>query len=476
MKSLLYALTLSISGFFMFVPASYASGLLPSGGSVNGVLAIPHQVDSYSFTANTGDYVQLWAGSAMQTYLSIYKPDGGLLSHAFNAYTSSALDQTGTYNALIRTRYAGQIGDYQLHFINGSTTLEHGSLPSGGSVSGNLTANDLDSYSFTAIAGDFVQLWAGSVMQTYLSIYKPDGGLLSHAFNAYTSSALDQTGTYRVVIRTRHAFQTGDYQLHFINGSTTLEHGSLPSGGSVSGNLTVNDLDSYLFNAEIGDYVSLSTVGSDVQTYISIYKPDGGLLSHAFNAYTSGALDQAGTYRVVLRTRYAFQTGDYFITFNSTGHATTATLAEACEAEPIGYPTPDLTAWVAFNQTYNETTYDTDNFEYGGEIYRVCSIDGVITYNYTYNKLGATGGNILPLPRTVAGWHTHSHTLLPEMRFFSFPTWNLSFLNPKWITGDLSWVMDNNLDLYLGLPRLGVLKALRAGSTSITQEQTLTLP
>jgi len=94
MKRLLYALTLSISGFFMFVPASHASGLLPSGGSVNGVLAVPHQVDSYSFTANTGDYVQLWAGSAMQTYMSIYKPDGGLLIMILTVTASLQLQET----------------------------------------------------------------------------------------------------------------------------------------------------------------------------------------------------------------------------------------------------------------------------------------------------------------------------------------------------------------------------------------------
>lgn len=139
---------------------------------------------------------------------------------------------------------------------------------------------------------------------------------------------------------------------------------------------------------------------------------------------------------------------------------------EPCRDETGGYSSLDETAWAAFLQTNNET--DTDAFEYGGEIYRVCSSPGSDPLmKYTYRKLGPTGGNINPLPPTIAGWHTHDQSWDPAKWLFSFGVLG---------TGDLEWVMDNQLPLYLGLPALQTVSVLPPSSTSIFQAHDVPQP
>ena len=467
MKSLLYALTLIMSGFLIFVPASYASGSLPSGGSVTGALGL-NQVDTYTFTAEVGDSISLSADATNPTIMYLYNPDGTYRTYGYNLLSVNNLNVAGTYRVDIKTKFATQTASYELFFTNSSTANEHGVLPSGGSVTENLTSNDLDTYTFTAEVGDSISLSADSTEPTIMYLYNPDGTYRTYGYNLLSVNNLNVAGTYRVLIKTKFVSKVTDYELHYFNSSTANEIGYMSNNGYFLEDLTSNDLDSYAFTAEVGDSISLS-VDSTEPTIMYLYNPDGTYRTYGYNLLTVNNLNVAGIYRVLIRTTVASKVTDYQLIFTSSGNPLVP--SSACRNETVGYGTVQEAAWAAFNKTYTAPLASTDDYEHGGEIYKVCNPNGPDLYNFTYRILGATGGNVDPYPPTVAGWHTHPHTLRPEFWVFSFPTWNLSFINPVWIQGDLGWVMNFNKPLYLGLPRLGVLKVLPAGSTSIIQEQ-----
>ncbi len=131
---------------------------------------------------------------------------------------------------------------------------------------------------------------------------------------------------------------------------------------------------------------------------------------------------------------------------------------QPCRKENVGYTSIERAAFQGFVRANTES--DRYDYEYGGEVYRVCNVGGDPLYNYTYRRLNPTGGDLDPTAPTVAGWHTHDHTALePTKHYFSFT--------------DLSWVQDNNLDLYLGIPFTNTFKVLRTGSVSIWDEEIL---
>jgi len=432
-------------------------GSLLSGSMAQGSFTA-NDLDSYSFVASAGDTIHLSAGSKIQTYLSVYKPDGSLLGNAYNGYKKVA-PISGVYRAVIQSRYGFQTGTYELHYINGSTTKEHGYLSSGSMAPGSFTANDLDSYSFVASAGDTIHLSAGSKIQTYLSVYKPDGSLLGNAYNGYKKVA-PISGVYRAVIQSRYGFQTGTYELHYVNGSTTKEHGFLINGVSSTGTITTNDLDSYELIAESGDTITLSTTGSSIFTYLSVYKPDGSLLGVGKNYYSKSNVAESGIYRVVAQSFYGFQTGDYYLSLVSSGN-TLVPIPSVCSGVPESivpndgsftlFDTPKEAVIDAISGAWSEYD-DWYNHEYGGEIYEVCVGENSNESKYTYTRRrgGTTSMNgqmDMNKPGAIAGWHTHPlcpYTMAPGL--FS--------------SGDAEEVARTQKSLYLGNPEKGTILEL----------------
>ncbi len=289
-------------------------GELMSGDMVSGALT-SNDLDTFIFSAAIGDSIHLLLDSSNQTLLYVYKPDGGLLGSSYNGFYANELPQGGEYRVLVRGRYAFTTDDFHLHYVNGTTANEHGELISGAMTSGTLTSNDLDTFTFSVVAGDSVHMLLDSTNQVLLYVYKPDGSLLGTSYNGFYANNLAQGGEYRVLVQGRYAFTVDEYDFHFVNGSTANEHGFIDAGSTVQASFTSNDLDSYQFTGVVGSSVTLSTTG-DTQTYLSVYQPDGILLGHAYNNFTASNLDAGGTYRVVVQSRYAFVAGDYSLSFN----------------------------------------------------------------------------------------------------------------------------------------------------------------
>jgi hypothetical protein len=149
---------------------------------------------------------------------------------AFDCYTSAncELNQSGTYRLVIADRGLIYTGSYEVHFAKVTESNENGSLINDAAVLGDISQGDIDSFVFTANAGDSVHLRITDIDDGNFSpevwLYNPDGTLLVRdnstttvAFDCYTSAncELNQSGTYRLVIADRGLIYTGNYEVHF---------------------------------------------------------------------------------------------------------------------------------------------------------------------------------------------------------------------------------------------------------------------
>jgi lysophospholipase L1-like esterase len=324
---------------YVHAPGANEHGALVNGGSRSERIEVG-DLDSYTFTANVGDAVELSlarTSGLLSPYMRIYDPKGSevkriggttVASTGFRAVTA------GTYVVVVSDGHVERsvTGDYELHYVRAPGANELGPLVNGGSRIQAIGVGDLDSYTFTANIGDAVELSLARTsgeLAPYLRIYDPQGSevkriggttVASTGFRAVTA------GTYVVVVSDGHVERsvTGDYELHFVRAPGASEHGPLINGGAHGGVIDVGDLDSYTFIARVGETVTLSATGTsgDLSPYFRIYNPAGAEVRRAGGtivASTSYKADRAGTYVVVLSDGHVEHSasGTYSLAFAS---------------------------------------------------------------------------------------------------------------------------------------------------------------
>ena len=414
----LKALLFIFSTFFLSVSSS--ANAINSGDQVGGVLEVVEDVDTYSFTASAGDSIQISVSGDIGVQAKLYAPDATFVSSSTSVLVQNSLTQNGTYSIEISAVSATQTGNYDLHFVRIPSANEHGALISGTSVTETLTAGDLDSFTFDAVAGESVQLSIAGDVSAYLYVYLPDGTYYNYATSVLDLRPLPATGTYTVVVRSVGAFNTGSYELHYVRIPSANEHGALTSGDSVTETLTVGDLDSFTFDAIAGESVQLSVAGN-VSAYIYVYLPDGTYYNYATSVLDLRPLPATGTYTVVVRTVGAFSTGSY-------------------ELHYVRIPSANEHGALTSGDSVTETLTagDLDSFTFdavAGESVQLSVAGDVSTYVYVYSPDGtyynaATSVlDLRPLPatgtytvvvRTVGAFNTGSY----ELHYVRIPSAN----------------------------------------------------
>jgi hypothetical protein len=254
-------------------------------------------LDTWTFTATAGDAITLGLGevgpdSAFQPWLRLKSPTGqniGNTSGVLAAQVDVLATVTGTYTVVVSTFDTGldATGDYTLTLTRtaGPYTIspgdEGGPMINGSNYTGSIHVGDLDTYTFTAAAGDDIKLAIGevganSVFQPWIRLKSPTGqnlGNTSGVLAAQIDSQATVTGTYTVIVST---FDTG-------LDATTQHHRETPgltiagrrgraatAGGSTTktGFIHVGDLDMWSFVAHGGDPLSITMTetGSPVTT------------------------------------------------------------------------------------------------------------------------------------------------------------------------------------------------------------------
>ncbi|MFK8014074.1 MAG: hypothetical protein AB8G17_01370 [Gammaproteobacteria bacterium] len=216
-------------------------------------------------------------------------------------------------------------------------------LPNGGVVSAALsTADEVDTYSFFAQAGDSVQIRvadtdAGLVFPT-IDLMDPSGTQIASASNEAVafvlcdgsgSCAINQTGTYTLNVSSGRPAETGGYDVYFTSAPSAPADAVLNNGGVVSGFIDLGDIDAFAFDAQAGDSVQIRVADTDgglLFPVARLYNPDGSLLATTSNenvslllcdGSASCALTQSGTYTLVVDDgRIAF-TGNYDVHYTN---------------------------------------------------------------------------------------------------------------------------------------------------------------
>jgi hypothetical protein len=320
--------------YYTKAPGANAGGLLSPGVPVAGHID-EGELDSYTFAASTGQSISLRitdvAGGVLSPGFTIYGPTGAAVavtSSANVASTSFSAATSGTYTLVVYDVSAGlaSTGDYELYYTRAPGANAGGALSPGGSVDGHLNEGALDSYTFSAAAGEGIALrvtdLANGALVPGIAVYGPTGSGVTSTSGSSVAGlgfAAPVTGTYTVLVYDVSSgfLATGDYRLYYTKAPGANAGGRLSPGVPVAGHINEGELDSYTFAALSGQRISLQMTdlaGGALSPGFTIYGPTGAAV-----AVTSGATVASTTFTAPLTGTYTVVAYDVSAGLASTG-------------------------------------------------------------------------------------------------------------------------------------------------------------
>ena len=307
-----YSLYAAISQQSFVVPAGDEGGALINGGVASGILSTG-DIDMYSLAVNAGDYLRLrFADNTNSGFLStavqVFASDGSLLASSNSATIAEVfLPITSSETLTVTVRNSGgNTGSYSYDLFTAVSQQsfitpggdEGGALANGGIAAGVLSAGDVDLYSLSVAAGDYLRLRLGDIansgfLTAELQVYASDGSLIASSNSTTIANvflAFASSDTLTVMVRNSSA-NTGSYNYELFTAvsqqSFTVpggdEGGALFNGDVASGLLTAADVDLYSLPVEAGDYVRLRlgdiANSGFLSTALQVFLSDGSLLA-----------------------------------------------------------------------------------------------------------------------------------------------------------------------------------------------------
>ena len=329
--------------YVVVAPGTDACGTLVPGGVVSAQLA-EGALDSYTFTAQAGQgfgirVTDVDGGSLVPAFI-VYDPTGTVVVNGANGGNVAsfflAAQKSGTYTVVVYDDSSGyaSTGNYNLYFTLAPGANKGGALVPGAVVSAQLAEGALDSYTFTAQAGQgfgirVTDVDGGSLVPAFI-VYDPTGTVVVNGANGGNVAsfflAAQKSGTYTVVVYDDSSgyASTGNYNLYFTLAPGANKGGALVPGAVVSAQLAEGALDSYTFTAQAGQGFGIRVTdvdgGSLVPAFI-VYDPTGTVVVNGANGGNVAsfflAAQKSGTYTVVVyddSSGYA-STGNYNLYF-----------------------------------------------------------------------------------------------------------------------------------------------------------------
>lgn len=332
-----------LSALLCVVPVSSA-GI--SGGETAYGLLEAGQSRTYTFEANALDSVCVLlseCGGDFFPKVELRSPGGTLLKSAEGVISASlkavVLYQTGTYTLTVSDINGTAGGAYGLTLIRhpGLNTsagdADGGPISSGQTKHGTLGCADLDAFSFSADAGDTVNIQLSECSGEFfpeVQLHGPGGTVLAGVTGTIqatiSAQKLTLSGIYTIVVRDSRGTMDGIYALTFLKSPGATGFAGDPDGGDIvsaetrSGTLTCGDLDAFRFQAAAGQSatVMISECSGVFFPQVELHAPDG---SHVVTkSGTTGAtirsekLTQNGTYTLICRDINGTASGSYTIT------------------------------------------------------------------------------------------------------------------------------------------------------------------
>ncbi|MBU0910459.1 MAG: hypothetical protein KKA54_21355 [Proteobacteria bacterium] len=295
---------MTVAGVTGFSSTVSAAPLI-NGGHISDAISVVGEEDVYTFTASVGDHVEF---RMVDTSLSgdlvprieLYGPSGGNAlaagqSHTV-AYIAYTIQESGTFTLLAKdaSTYQDCTGSYNLYYVKIPGANELGTPTNGGVLSETIAVGDPDTFTFTAVAGDHVEIRmvdtsASGDLLPRIELYGPSGGNSLTSDQSYTVASIAYTvpesGTYTLLAKdntssTLGPFNTGSYDLYYVKVPGADEIPTPTNGGVFSETIDVGDLDTYSFTALAGDHVEIrmadTSVSGDLTPRIELYGPSGG--------------------------------------------------------------------------------------------------------------------------------------------------------------------------------------------------------
>jgi len=328
--------------FALCINTANAATLI-NGANQTGIIFSNTVADSYTFTANTGDSINLRLGTTnFYGLLQLYGPNAALLESVGGypldddliAYSAT---NSGTFTVLVSSAVTLGSGTYALHLAQIPEPFivpdgdEGGPMTNGGNYYGTITLADLDMFTFTANSGDSINLRLGTTnFYGKLQLYAPNGALLESVGGypidddliAYSAT---NSGTFTVLVSDSYEGETGTYALHLAQIPEPFivpagdEGGPMTNGGNYTGIITLGDLDMYAGTACKGDVINLELKSTNFYGEIQLYGPSGALLD-AVGGYPSKddlmayTATNCGTFTVLVSDGYGGGSGTYGLT------------------------------------------------------------------------------------------------------------------------------------------------------------------
>jgi hypothetical protein len=319
-----------------------AQTALINGANQTGTI-LAHTTNSYTFSANTGDAINVRIGTTnFDGELQLFGPDGRLLvtgsgggstDSYINNYTAT---NSGTFTVLVSSWFSGGTGTYALHLAQIPEAFivpsgdEGGTLTNGADATGTINLGDLDMWTFTANKGDNINLRIGTTnFDGWLQLFGPDGRLLvSGTAEGNTDVYIDNytatnSGTFTVLVSSWFTVDSGTYALHLAQIPEAFivpsgdEGGTLTNGADATGTINLGDLDMWSFAANKGDNINLRVGTASFDGWLQLFGPDGKLLvSGTAEGNTDVYIDNytatnSGTFTVLVSSWFTVDSGTY---------------------------------------------------------------------------------------------------------------------------------------------------------------------
>jgi len=328
----------------------------------DGTLTSGEYRDNFTFEGERGqDAIIDLRSDEFDPYLIVSTPGGEQFDNddyegdVSRSLIALSLDETGSYEVTVTSYAEGETGGYTLQMdVSDAVELagvreEAGSLRSGDSTLGD--GEYIDSFEFEGRPGQHVTIDLRSDdFDTYLILIDPAGEQEENDDAADSTDSmivadLTESGTYRVVVTSYDAGETGDYRLTIdqaaASGGRPLENRDIETltvGGTTSGELAAGDQtldsgeyqDTYFFDGSAGQAVSIEMTSNAFDTYLALQTPNGDIIDNDdFEGSTSRSLVElnlieTGRYRVVATSYAADEAGQYRLTLDTLAASNTS--------------------------------------------------------------------------------------------------------------------------------------------------------
>lgn len=217
-----------------FLHASVVSAVeLKNGGEISSSISQSGEKDSYTFTANSGENIQIRVtdvdGTNFAPRIDVFGPSGALKQSDAGAVVAAInfhTDESGDHIAIVSdgTQVQRETGSYKVYYTRSPGANEGGILTSGDVKSDEIDLGDLDSYTFKANGGEKVKIKVtdtdGSSLAPRIDVYGPRGDLKQSDADSTTAVIdfqTDESGTYTVIVSdgSQRPRGTGPYQIEF---------------------------------------------------------------------------------------------------------------------------------------------------------------------------------------------------------------------------------------------------------------------